>query len=431
VEKIKTAKSEALFAEAQKHLVGGVNSPVRAFGAVAGTPRFIDSADGPFLHDVDGNEYIDFIGSWGAMILGHRPPVVLAAVKKMLENGTSFGAPTAIEVEMAQLVKTLVPSIEQLRFTSSGTEATMSAVRLSRAVTKRDRLLKFAGGYHGHSDSLLVSAGSGATTFGVPSSAGVPKILAQYTWVLPFNDSDALEEIFRTQGPNIAAAIVEPVAGNMGLVRPDAGFLQKLRQLCTKYGTMLIFDEVMTGFRLGLGGVQGLYEVTPDITCLGKIIGGGFPVGAFGGPEKIMKMVTPLGPVYQAGTLSGNPIAMAAGLATLKSLAGKPPYAALEKATKAFLAPLIATAAKLKIPVQVNQIGSMFTVFFNDDPVTDYFSALQSDLPRYSKFFHAALKRGVYFPPSQFEAAFISTAHTPAVLKRASAACCDALKEIK
>ena len=410
--------------------MGGVNSPVRAFGAVGGTPLFIDKAKGATLIDVDGNTYIDFVGSWGPMILGHLPEAVVKSVQSMLKKGTSFGAPTAVEVELASLIKEAVPSIEQIRFTNSGTEATMSALRLAKAFTKRDRILKFEGGYHGHSDGLLVSAGSGATTFGVPSSAGVPESVARNTWVLPYNDTASLDEIFRTQGPNIAAVIVEPVAGNMGVVPPTTAFLQKLRRLTRKHGTILIFDEVMTGFRVAWGGAQSLYSIVPDLTCLGKIIGGGFPVGAFGGQHDLMEKLAPLGPVYQAGTLSGNPIAMAAGLAMLKTIRSKNIYENLNKKTKDIASFIKRYADRKKIPVHVNQVGSMFTVFFSQYPVTDYFSATQSNTKRYATFFHTLLKNGVYLPPSQYEAAFVSAAHTTSHLKAAKQAFGKALDVI-
>jgi len=412
----KSEKSDRLFSQAREHLVGGVNSPVRAFGAVGGSPRFIQQAKGATLTDVDGNAYIDFVGSWGPMILGHNAPPVIKAVKKALARGTSFGAPTEVETEVAKLVKEAVPSIELIRFTSSGTEATMSAIRLARAFTKRDRLVKFEGCYHGHSDSLLVAAGSGATTFGVPSSAGVPEFLARNTWVIPYNNLEALRGIFRTQGPNIAAVIIEPVAGNMGVVIPSGHYLKELQALARQHGSLLIADEVMTGFRLAWGGAQELFNIEPDLTCFGKIIGGGFPVGAFGGRADVMKLLAPLGPVYQAGTLSGNPIAMNAGLAALKTLKAKKPYKELEKRTRKLADSIRRMAAERKLTIQVNQIGSMFTVFFSDMPVTNYFSAVESDTKRYAVFFHALLDNGVYFPPSQFESAFVSLAHTPTVL---------------
>lgn len=405
--------------EARRHLVGGVNSPVRAFGAVGGTPRFIASAKGATLTDVDGRGYIDFVGSWGPMILGHNPEPVVRAVKASLANGVSFGAPSEVEIDVAQIVKSAFPSIDLLRFTNSGTEATMSALRLARAVTKRERIVKFEGGYHGHSDALLVAAGSGATTFGVPSSAGVPGSIARNTWVLPYNDTFALDEIFRSQGPNIAAVIIEPVCGNMGVVLPTQAFLQRLHKLTRRHGAILVFDEVMTGFRLGWGGAQAMFNIRPDLTCLGKIVGGGFPVGAFGGRHAIMENLAPLGPVYQAGTLSGNPIAMTAGLATLNALKAARPWRALEKRTSDLAAHIRREARRRRIPVEVNQVGSMFTVFFSDSPVNNYFDAAECDLRRYAAFFHACLKNGIYLPPSQFEAAFVSTAHTAAVMARA------------
>jgi glutamate-1-semialdehyde 2,1-aminomutase len=417
-----TKKSELLFEKARKHLVGGVNSPVRAFGAVGGTPLFIAKAHGAQLEDVDGNEYVDFVGSWGPMILGHNPPVVMEAVRKQLDNGASYGAPCEKEVLLAQLVKDAMPSIELLRFTSSGTEATMSALRLARAHTRRVRIVKFEGAYHGHSDSLLVAAGSGATTFGVPSSAGVPEFLAQNTWVLPYNDPEALDDLFVKQGPNIAAVIIEPVCGNMGVVKPAKGFLDLLTRLCKRHGALLIFDEVMTGFRLGWGGAQAMFGVKPDLTCLGKIIGGGFPVGAFGGRKDVMEKIAPLGPVYQAGTLSGNPVAMSAGLALLGELKKTNPYDRLEQATAELAAFVRAAARDNKIPAQVNQVGSMFTIFFNDGPVTNYLQATNSDTARYGRFFHELLRRGVYMPPAQYEAAFVSTLHTPTVMDTAEKA---------
>lgn len=425
-----TAQSDRLFEEASRHLVGGVNSPVRAFRAVGGHPVFIEKAKGATLTDADGNAYIDFVGSWGPMILGHGARPVMKAVANAVKNGTSFGAPSRLETELATLIKEAIPSIEMLRFTNSGTEATMTALRLARAVTKRERIVKFEGGYHGHSDGLLVAAGSGATTFGVPSSAGVPEMLARNTWVLPYNDSDALEDIFRKQGPNIAAVIVEPVCGNMGVVSPLPIFLQTLRRLTKQHGAMLIFDEVMTGFRIGWGGAQGLFQISPDLTCLGKIIGGGFPVGAVGGPKKWMEQLAPLGPVYQAGTLSGNPVAMAAGVALLSYLKSKKPYAALRKRTAALADSIEKSAKAAGVPVQVNRCESMFTVFFSDAPVHSYFDAVQSDTKRYARFFHALLDRGVYLPPSQFEAAFVSTAHDAAVIEQAQSAFRDALAEV-
>ncbi len=426
----KITRSEALFAEASRHLVGGVNSPVRAFGAVGGTPRFIASAKGAHVTDVDGNKYIDFIGSWGPMILGHNPPLVIDAVKKAITDGTSFGAPSSGEVELAKMVKDAFPSIDKVRFTTSGTEATMAAIRLARAATKRVRIVKFEGGYHGHSDGLLVAAGSGATTFGVPSSAGVPDFLAKNTWVLPYNDEEGLENLFMRQGINVACVIVEPVAGNMGVVVPDKSFIDTLVTLCKKHGSLLIFDEVMTGFRLAWGGAQELFGHAPDLTCLGKIIGGGFPVGAFGGRKDVIEKLAPLGPVYQAGTLSGNPVAMAAGVATLSELKSRNPYEALEKATQDLCDSIRESARKANVLVQVNECGSMFTVFFTARKVDNYFSATQADTKKYAAFFHALLERGVSLPPSQFEAAFVSTAHTPAVMEEAKKAFAGAFSAV-
>ena len=424
---IKTDQSRAAFAQSQALFPGGVNSPVRAYGAVGGTPRFVERAEGPYLYDLDGQRYVDYVGSWGPMILGHVPKAVVKALSQQVKKGTSFGAPSAVEIELAAMIKNAYPSIDLVRLMNSGTEATMTAIRLARGLTKRERLLKFEGGYHGHSDSLLVAAGSGATTFGVPSSLGVPTVLAHNTWVLPFNDTAKLEETFRRQGPNIAAAIVEPVCGNMGVVLPKPGFLEKLRELTSKYETVLIFDEVMTGFRLRWGGAQELYGISPDLTCLGKIIGGGLPVGAVGGKKRIMEYLAPLGPVYQAGTLSGNPLAMTAGLSTLKILKRLKPYAELEKKTADLCSSIRASAKARHISIQVNQVGSMFTIFFVREPVTNYFSASLADVKKYAKFFHALLSEGVYMPPSQFEAAFVSTAHDGAQIEKAKNAFAKAL----
>jgi glutamate-1-semialdehyde 2,1-aminomutase len=426
-----TEKSKKLFEKARALLVGGVNSPVRAFGAVGGAPLFIASANGACIQDVDGNEYIDFVGSWGPMILGHNAPPIAAAVKKQIDLGTSYGAPCEKEIELATLVKEAVPSMELIRFTSSGTEATMSALRLARAHTRRVRIVKFEGGYHGHSDSLLVAAGSGATTFGVPSSAGVPEFLAQNTWVLPYNDVEALDDLFVKQGPNIAAVILEPVCGNMGVVAPTPEFLNLLTKLCKHHNTLLIFDEVMTGFRLGWGGAQAMYGVKPDITCLGKIIGGGLPVGAFGGRKEVMEKIAPLGPVYQAGTLSGNPVAMSAGVAMLSELKKERPYKQLELATSELMSFIRSAAQERGVPVTINHVGSMFTIFFSDGPVGNYLQATGCDTRRYGQFFHALLDRGVYMPPSQFEAAFVSTAHSPTVMDTAEKAFAGAFEEIR
>ena len=402
----KTARSEALFARAQTAIPGGVNSPVRAFRGVGGTPLFIASGTGSRIFDADGNSYLDYVGSWGPLVLGHRPPRVIEALREVLETGTSFGAPTEREVELAELISKLVPSMEMVRLVNSGTEATMSALRLARGFTGRDISIKFEGCYHGHVDSLLVKAGSGMATLGIADAAGVPQAFAETTMALPFNSITAIEAAFAARGPEIAAVIVEPVVGNMGCVPPAAGFLEALRRLTERHGALLIFDEVMTGFRVALGGAQQRYGIVPDLTTLGKIIGGGLPIGAYGGRADIMKMVSPLGPVYQAGTLSGNPLAVAAGLAMLRHLSGHPEiYDQLE-----------ARAAQLcewtPPGVTINRVGSMFTFFFTPDPVTDWESAKKSDTARFAKFFHFLLERGVYIAPSQFEAGFVSAAHT-------------------
>ena len=399
-------KSEALFERAQRLIPGGVNSPVRAFRAVGGTPPFIASGAGSHIFDVDGREYIDYVGSWGPLLLGHRHHAVVAALEETLAIGTSFGAPTEREVELAELISEAVPSIEMVRLVNSGTEATMSALRLARGYTGRNLAVKFEGCYHGHVDSLLVKAGSGVATLGIPDAAGVPDAFAGTTIALPFNSPDAVERAFDEFGPRIAAVIVEPIAGNMGCVPPAPGFLDALRYLTSKHGSLLIFDEVMTGFRVAYGGAQQLYGLKPDLTTLGKVIGGGLPVGAYGGRNEIMRKVAPLGPVYQAGTLSGNPLAVAAGLAMLRHLKAHPEtYTRLERRT----GELCAAAPQ---GITVNRAGSMFTFFFTPEPVTDFQSAKRSDVARFAEFFHWMLDRGVYLPPSQFEAAFVSAAHT-------------------
>ena len=409
-------KSEALFERAQRVIPGGVNSPVRAFRGVGGVPPFIASGAGSHIFDVDGREYIDYVCSWGPLLLGHRHPEIVAALEESLAIGTSFGAPTEREVELAELIVEAVPSIEMVRLVSSGTEATMSALRLARGFTGRDLTIKFEGCYHGHVDSLLVKAGSGVATLGIPDAAGVPEAFAGSTIALPFNSAGAVERAFRENGGNIAAVIVEPVAGNMGCVPPAPGFLEALRDITARNGALLIFDEVMTGFRVAYSGAQQLYGVTPDLTTLGKVIGGGLPVGAYGGRAEIMRKVAPLGPVYQAGTLSGNPLAVAAGLAMLRHLKAHPEtYAQLE----ARAAALCAAAPK---GVTVNRVGSMFTFFFTPDPVTDYESAKRSDTARFAKFFHWMLDRGVYLAPSQFEAAFVCAAHTEEDIHRTAQA---------
>ncbi len=405
-------KSRALFERAQKLMPGGVNSPVRAFRAVGGLPFFVAKGEGCYLWDVDGNKFIDFVCSWGPLILGHAHPEVVSAVKEAVEKGTTYGTPTELEVLLAEKIQQAFPSMEMLRLVNSGTEATMSAIRVARGYTGRKKIVKFEGCYHGHADYLLVKAGSGATTFGIPDSAGVPEGTAQDTIVLPYNDVQAFNETMDAMGDEIAAVIVEPIAGNMGVVLPKPEFLKALREQTEKHGTVLIFDEVITGFRVAFGGAQSLYGIRPDMTCLGKIVGGGFPLAAYGGRKEIMQSVAPLGPVYQAGTLSGNPVAVTAGLKTLEILERDNPYPELESKTRQ-LTEVIAEAAKeFGIPVQINQIASMFTVFFTDQPVTDYSSAKRSDTQRYARFFHALLERGVYFPPSQFEAAFVSVAHS-------------------
>lgn len=401
------AQSEALFARAQQYIPGGVNSPVRAFRAVGGTPRFIARGDGSHIYDVDANEYIDYVCSWGPLLIGHRPKPVIDAIRSALELGTSFGAPTGREVELAEQIIDAVPSIEMVRLVNSGTEACMSALRLARGFTGRELTVKFDGCYHGHVDSLLVKAGSGLATLSLPDTAGVPRSFSETTIALPFNDLDRVEDAFRQQGDRTAAVIVEPVAGNMGCIPPQPGFLQGLRRITEQYGALLIFDEVITGFRLSRGGAQELYNVKPDLTTLGKVIGAGLPIAAYGGRAGIMKMVAPEGPVYQAGTLSGNPVAVTAGIAMLSYLEDHPQiYDALDKSTAQLI-------ARLPDSVSVNRVGSMFTIFFQNGPVTNYQQAKRSDTARFGVFFHHLMKRGVYFPPSQFESAFVSTAHTP------------------
>lgn len=424
-------RSKSLFEKAQKFIPGGVNSPVRAFRAVGGTPLFIRKARGPLLYDEDGNEYVDMINSWGPMILGHAHEGVEEAVRKALSDSPSFGAPTAREVEMAELICTMVPSIEKVRMVNSGTEATMSAIRLARGFTGRDKIIKMEGCYHGHGDSFLISAGSGAMTFGAPDSPGVTKGTAQDTLTAPFNDLEALSTLIASNPDQIAAIILEPVVGNMGCVPPVPGYLEGLRRICTQHGILLIFDEVMTGFRLAAGGAQQLFGITPDLTTLGKIIGGGLPVGAYGGREDIMDFVSPAGPVYQAGTLSGNPIAMAAGLALLNELKSNPAiYQELDE-TSTYLA----TGLKKQIDdnglaFSVNQVGSMFTLFFTDTVVTDLSSAKKSDTKLYGQYFHAMLSRGVYLAPSQFEALFVSRAITRDIADRVLSASEESLKEL-
>ncbi len=391
---------------------GGVNSPVRGFRAVGGDPVFIARGKGSRITDVDGNAYIDYVMSWGPLILGHCHPEVMKAVADALETGTSFGASTAGEVEVAEKIQEAFPSIERIRMVSSGTEATLSALRVARAATGREKILKFEGCYHGHSDSLLVKAGSGVATLGLPDSPGVPRALAELTITVPYNDLVGLERAFRAHPNEFAAAIVEPIAGNMGVVPPRPGFLERLRELTSKQGTVLIFDEVITGFRVAYGGAQQLYKIRADLTTLGKIIGGGLPVGAYGGKASLMDQVAPAGPVYQAGTLSGNPLAVTAGIKTLEILRRPGVYERLETLTERLVSGLASQAAKAGVPLVINRVGSMFTLFFTPAPVNDYASAKKADTARFGRFFRALLDRGIYFPPSQFEAAFVSTAHT-------------------
>jgi len=398
--------SERIFSRAQKLIPGGVNSPVRAFRSVGGSPPFIARGEGSHLFDVDGNQYIDYVGSWGPLLLGHRHPAILEALREALESGTSFGAPTEREVEMAEAICGAVPSIQMLRLVNSGTEATMSAIRVARGFTGRDLIVKFEGCYHGHVDSLLVKAGSGVATLGLPDSPGVPKSFSDTTMALPFNSTDALEQAFGQHGGQIAGVIVEPVVGNMGCVPPQPGFLEALRDITSRHGALLILDEVMTGFRVAYGGAQQLYGIHPDLTTLGKVIGGGLPIGAYGGRADIMRQVAPSGPIYQAGTLAGNPLAVAAGLAMLRFLKSHPEiYAQLEARTAA-------VCAAAPHGTTINRVGSMFTIFFTDQPVTDWESAKKSNTARFADFHRSMLECGIYLPPSQFEAAFVSAAHS-------------------
>ncbi|WP_341938062.1 glutamate-1-semialdehyde 2,1-aminomutase [Marinimicrobium sp. C2-29] len=409
------SRSDELFSLAQRHIPGGVNSPVRAFKAVGGTPRFIDRAEGAYLWDVDGQRYIDYVLSWGPMILGHSHPDVVKAVTDAAQRGLSFGAPTENETALADALCDRVPGMDMVRLVNSGTEATMTAIRLARAFTGRDKIIKFEGCYHGHSDSLLIKAGSGALTHGVPSSPGVPANLAEHTITLTFNDAEQVRQVIREMGDEIAGIIVEPVAGNMNCVPPVPGFLEALREVCDQSGALLIFDEVMTGFRVGPAGAQGLFGVTADLVTLGKIIGGGLPVGAFGGRRDVMEMVSPTGPVYQAGTLSGNPLATAAGLTTLNALARVGLYETLEKHTLQLTQGLQTLADEAGVPMTTNSRGSMFGLFFTDEPqVTRFDQVMACDSERFNRFFHGMLERGVYLAPAAFEAGFVSAAHTDA-----------------
>jgi glutamate-1-semialdehyde 2,1-aminomutase len=418
----KIENSRRLFKRAQKILVGGVNSPVRAFHSVGGIPRFIAKARGSKIWDVDGNKYIDYCLSWGPLILGHARREIIAAAAKALKQGSTFGIPTEAEIQLSEVLRKAIPSLERVRLTNSGTESVMSALRLARAFTKRDLIVKFAGAYHGHVDSLLVEAGSGLMTFGRPDSAGVPHAWAQTTISLPYNDVLAVQRAFEKWGRKIAAVIVEPVAGNMGVVCPESGFLQTLRSLTHKNGSILIFDEVITGFRFGFCGAQKIYKIKPDITCVGKIAGGGFPLAAFGGRREIMDLLAPMGPVYQGGTLSGNPVAVSAALSLLSLLRQENPYQKMSERTQELARGLRFEARRAGISVEINSIGPMFTIFFSDTPVRDYSSAKKADVKRYSRFFHGLLSRGIYFPPSQFEACFLSSAHTDLDIEKTVAA---------
>jgi glutamate-1-semialdehyde 2,1-aminomutase len=424
------ARSRSLFDEALRHIPGGVNSPVRAFRGVGGQPFFVDRAAGARVWDVDGNELLDYVGTWGPAILGHAHPRIVRAVQAAAERGTSFGIPNPLEVRMAQWICRAVPSIQKVRMCNSGTEATMSAIRLARGFTRRDKIIKFDGCYHGHVDSLLVKAGSGALTFGQPDSAGIPESFSRQTIVLPFNDPDAVRAAFAANPGQIAGIILEPVPANAGLYLPKAGYLEFLRQITSENGTVLIFDEVMTGFRLGLAGAQGRFGITPDLSCFGKIIGGGLPVGAFGGRADIMDCLAPLGPVYQAGTLSGNPLALAAGLAALEELESTRGYDQLEERGAQLEAGMKAAARDARVPVTFTRIGSMFCGYFTDQPVRNVADAMRSDRDRFARYFHAMLAEGIYLAPSQFEAGFISLAHTAADIDATVAAASRALRKL-
>lgn len=413
-----TSRNQQLFEKSQQLIPGGVNSPVRAFRSVGGTPIFFKKGLGSRLWDADGKEYIDYINSWGPMILGHAHPEVIAAVQQAAANSLSFGAPTGLELEMAELINTLVPSMEQVRLVSSGTEATMSAIRVARGFTKRNKIIKFEGCYHGHADALLVKAGSGLLTFGEPSSAGVPPEVAAHTLTLDYNNTQMLKDTFSSIGDEIACVILEPVVGNMNLIVPHQEFLQTLRELCTKHGTVLIFDEVMTGFRVALGGAQALYDITPDMTTLGKVIGGGLPVGAFGGRKDIMSVLAPLGPVYQAGTLSGNPVAVTAGLTTLKLIQAPGFYDKLTAQTAKLMDGMKQAAQKAGVTFSAQSVGGMFGLYFSASNPTSYAEMMQADKTAFNKFFHSMLDSGIYLGPSAFEAGFVSAAHTDADIEQ-------------
>ncbi len=427
---MRIARSERLFEEAKALMPGGVSSPVRAFRGVGGVPRFIERGAGAYIYDVDGNRYIDYVLSWGPLILGHAHPDVVAAIADQAARGTTFGAPTELESELARLVTQAMPAVEMLRFVSSGTEAVMSALRLARAYTGREKIIKFAGCYHGHFDGLLVQAGSGVATLGLPDSPGVPATLAAHTLTVPFNDLGAVEALLEANPGQVAAIAVEPVVGNAGFIPPQPGFLAGLRELADRHGALLLFDEVMTGFRVAYGGAQARFGVTPDLTCLGKVIGGGLPAAAYGGRREIMELIAPAGPVYQAGTLSGNPLAMVAGITTLRALAAPGTYERLEGLARSLCEGLARAAQEAGIPIQAGYAGSMWGFFFTDEPVTDYASARRADTARYARFFHAMLERGVYLAPSQFEAAFLSLAHDEAIIGHTLEAAADSFRAL-
>ncbi len=427
----KFERSQELFAEAQRYLPGGVDSPVRAYKSVGGTPPFIVKGRGSKIYDADGNRFIDYVGSWGPLILGHAHPQVVKALKKAVERGTSFGAPTELEVTLAKMISAAVPSMEMLRFVNSGTEATMTALRLARAFTGRDKIIKFAGGYHGHADGLLAKAGSGLATLGIPDSPGVPSGYALNTLTAPYNSIKAVEGLFQNHPKEIAAVIVEPIAANMGVVPPQPGFLDGLRKLTGEFGALLIFDEVITGFRVAYGGAQTLYGITPDLTCLGKIIGGGLPVGAYGGRREIMQMMAPSGPVYQAGTLSGNPLAMTAGIETIKVLSQPETYQQLESKAASLEQGIAAAASKAGVGLCISHVTSLLTVFFTGATPIDYESAKSANTARFSRFFHGLLMEGIYWPPSQFEAAFLSLVHSDADIQLTISAVEKALDQLK
>lgn len=426
-----TARSQELFEEAKALIPGGVNSPVRAYRGVGGTPRFIEHGAGPYLYDADQNRYIDYVLSWGPLILGHAHPDVIAAITSQAARGTTFGAPTALESELARNVIEIMPAVEMIRFVSSGTEAVMSALRLARAYTGREKVIKFAGCYHGHYDGLLVQAGSGVATLGLPDSPGVPAAVAASTLTVPYNDLDAVEAVLKHHQDQVAVIAIEPVVGNAGFILPQPGFLAGLRQLCDQHGTLLLFDEVMTGFRVALGGAQARYGIVPDLTCLGKVIGGGLPAAAYGGRREIMQMIAPAGPVYQAGTLSGNPLAMIAGLTTLNHIRQPGVFAQLEQTAAALCSGLEQLANRYDIPLRAGYAGSMWGFFFTDTEVRDYASAKTADTARYARFFHAMLERGVYLAPSQFEAAFLSVLHDPAIIAETLAAADSAFASLR